>query len=153
MNELETSNDNKIKSNTSKQATIGRIGENDIKHDVFANINFEKYESIREIIFHCSFSMESLGEETFCCLTDLRRIKITKNVKTIGIRCFKGLKMLEMVVFDADSQLTMICESAFYECESLNHIDLPISVTNLGKKSFSKSGLTSIDFGNSECKH
>lgn len=112
----------------------------------------EKFENIQEVRFDSSYSIESFAKETFSSLSNLESINIPKKVKSIGFGCFSGCKKLKTVIFDSNSELLKICNSAFFECESLGHVELPDSLQTIEREAFSSSGLISIDLGRSSCQ-
>lgn len=48
--------------------------------------------------------------------------------------------------------MTEIGKSAFYGCSNLKSVDLPNSVTTIGRYAFSRSGLTNLTIPNSVTK-
>jgi len=68
---------------------------------------------------------------------------IPASVTTIGTSAFDSSQTLEGVTF-AGSILTTIGDSAFSGCFQLASITLPTSVTTIGARAFSSTGITSI---------
>ena len=65
--------------------------------------------------------------------TTLKKITIPNTITKIGDDAFSGLKSLETVVFEENSQLTSIGEDAFVGCWNLTSITIPNSVINIGE--------------------
>jgi hypothetical protein len=61
---------------------------------------------------------------------------IPSSVVILGKESFGGCKLLTSVIFESDSRLERIEESAFYQ-SGLKSIIIPSSVVVLGKESFS----------------
>ena len=85
------------------------------------------------------------GESSFAYCTALTSLTIPKTATELSLNSFYGCTSLSNVIFEENSQLTTIGKQAFYECSSLS-IDLviPSTVTSIGHKSFSKTGITSV---------
>ena len=65
--------------------------------------------------------------------TTLKKVTIPNTITKIGDDAFSGLKSLETVVFEENSQLTSIGEDAFVGCQNLTSITIPNSVINIGE--------------------
>ena len=76
---------------------------------------------------------EVIQEASFSNCENLKKVTITKNVKTIDINAFMNCKSLETIVFEEGSNLTTINELAFYGCTSLKEIEIPKSVQKIGR--------------------
>ena len=72
-------------------------------------------------------------------------IHIPASVKTIGDRAFAGCTNLTTITFAEGSQLESIGEWVFNGCLNLTSIDIPNSVTSIGRETFYNSGLTEIN--------
>lgn len=63
--------------------------------------------------------------------TAIQRIVIPKSVKSIETSAFQGCRSLTDVVFEEGSQLQSLGWGAFYECEALERIELPVGITTI----------------------
>ncbi|MGM9947391.1 leucine-rich repeat domain-containing protein [Floccifex sp.] len=89
-------------------------------------------------------SVTSIGIVAFgsCAFTS---ITIPNSVTTIGESAFKECIYMENITFEANSQLTSIGVSAFYNCNALKSIDIPYGVTSISENTFQNcSGLKSV---------
>ena len=121
-------------------------------------------------------NITSLNNGTFSGCSKLTTITVPKNVTWIGYAVFKDCTALTTIIFENNSQLATIadddnynnnggsfqnCKSlkninlpntltyigryAFSSCTSLNHIDIPNSVTDIATGAFKSSGLVDIE--------
>ncbi|MCD8297246.1 MAG: leucine-rich repeat domain-containing protein, partial [Prevotella sp.] len=74
--------------------------------------------------------------------TDLSIAVIGNNVVSIPSNLLWGCSNLSSVTFNESSSLTTVGDDAFYNCSSLESIDLPSTVTKIGSYAFYGSGLT-----------
>lgn len=65
-----------------------------------------------------------------------KKIKIGKNVREIGAYAFSENTSLTDVVFDEQSQLEVIGDGAFYDCDNLVNINIPNTLKKLGRCAF-----------------
>lgn len=72
----------------------------------------------------------------------ITKIIIPAKIKIIGPYSFSEYYQLQSVVFESDSELTSIGESAFDNCQSLTSINIPEGVTSIGNSAF--NGCSSI---------
>ena len=90
----------------------------------------------------------NVGENAFARCTKLRRVTFsgtTLKMKSIDKNAFEECTKLERVRWAGESSLNTIDDYAFYKCSSLNHFEMPNTVTFVGKHSFRfNSGLTDI---------
>lgn len=97
----------------------------------------------------------------FALCTNLKSVTIPSSVTTIHARAFYGCTSLSNVEFANNSQLQVIdggwgednrygryigSNGAFGECDKLNSITIPKSVTTIGCGAFCDSGLTNVTF-------
>lgn len=93
-------------------------------------------------------NLVNVGEKAFANCSKLRRVTFngtTLKMKSIDKYAFAGCQKLERVRWVGASSLNTIDDYAFYQCPSLNHFEMPNSVTLVGKHSFRyNGGLTDI---------
>lgn len=77
----------------------------------------------------------------------LQRVVIPDSVELIGSFAFYGATALKEVVFEGNSLLSL-GTGAFANCTSLTEIDLPNSVTSIGKYCFAGMAITDSDSNN-----
>jgi BspA type Leucine rich repeat region (6 copies) len=90
-----------------------------------------------------------LGESVFDGCSNLENVELPASLKMIGPSAFEGCKKLNVPVFGPN--LDHIGRSAFDGCFQPERPDgqplvLPASITTLGARAFSDSGVTSVDF-------
>jgi sorbitol-specific phosphotransferase system component IIA len=104
-----------------------------------------------------TYSVTTIGEETFYDCSSLVHVTIPNSVTTVGSRAFFGCSSLTEIIFPNSvttignqtfaycsslmhitfsNSVTTIGESAFMDCLSLTHITIPSSVTTIGKQVF-----------------
>lgn len=71
---------------------------------------------------------------------------VPANVKKIGNNAFGNSSGLTGVDFASDAALISIGDSAFFNCESLQTVEIPAGVETLGDRAFYESGVTSVEF-------
>lgn len=76
-----------------------------------------------------------IGDSAFY-YTRIESITIPKTVDYLGYCAFEDCRYLKSVVFCADSNLIRINQSTFYNCEDLENIALPDSITYIGNQAF-----------------
>ncbi len=101
--------------------------------------------------FRIPETVSTIGAYAFSACNNLRSVTLPSNVKTIEEHAFSWCKNLGKI---GEGQLTIrnglqtIGDYAFFRCETLNHVLLPISVTTIGNFAFSNcENLTSINIG------
>lgn len=89
-------------------------------------------------------SLETIGNWAFYDCNQLTEIGIDKldNIASIGCGAFNGCSSIVSVSWP--SSIKHIPEKAFYDCTNLSSIDLPITVTSIGKYAFFNAGLISV---------
>ncbi|MDX9691279.1 MAG: leucine-rich repeat protein [Acholeplasmataceae bacterium] len=87
-----------------------------------------------------------LGYNLFENSLTLESIVIPKYVTTILDKAFEDALNLSFVIFEEDSQLEMIHESAFHGTLSLKSITIPHTVISINDYAFRRSGLENILF-------
>ncbi|MBT6325527.1 MAG: leucine-rich repeat domain-containing protein, partial [Bdellovibrionales bacterium] len=93
---------------------------------------------------------EVIDETAFHGLSNLVQVTIPNTVTTIGAPASRGLgpffmcRKLNKVIFEENSQLTIIGNTAFSGCSALKSITIPPTVTYIGLGAFQSTGLTSI---------
>ena len=97
---------------------------------------------IEEISFDCE-TVTSLFRD----LTDIKKVTLSKNVKTICSYAFQGYSSLTSVTIP--NSVTSIGSNAFQGCSGLTSVTIPNSVTTIGSYAFQGcSGLTSVTIPN-----
>lgn len=88
-----------------------------------------------------------LNDKVFASCSNLSDITIPASVASINYSAFSGCSSLENVLFEENSQLSTIGNSAFYGCGNMTSITIPGGVTAIGDYAFySCSSLTNINF-------
>ena len=72
-----------------------------------------------------------IGDEAFAN-SNIKKITIGKNVKSLGVDCFVDCTNLIDVVFAEGSKLEEIGDCAFYGCDNLETINIPNTLQKLG---------------------
>ena len=95
-----------------------------------------------------TYSVTSIGDETFCCCGYLTSVEIPNSVTSIGESAFGDCKSLTSV--EIPNSVTSIGEGAFICCSSLTSVEIGNSVTSIGNHAFEGcSSLTSVEIPNS----
>lgn len=81
-----------------------------------------------------------------------KKIIVPNSVTEIGDRAFSLSYDLEVVEIGAESELRVIGEKAFYECNSLETIDLPDCVEEIGSNAFTGTSVNDINITDSLIK-
>ncbi len=88
---------------------------------------------------------DTINNSQFRDLYNLKTLVIGKDVKYIGAEAFINNTSLQSLTFEDGSQIESIDVDAFKNCESLESIDLPISLQTMGMGAFEGcSNLVSI---------
>lgn len=88
---------------------------------------------------------DDIEDNSFTNAKWLTEITIGPGVTSIGKNAFKGCVNLKTIIIEDNSTLNSIGEEAFYGCGALKSIDLPSSVTSIGKLAFRDTKLASIN--------
>ena len=86
--------------------------------------------------------MTSIGEAAFNYCTRLPSITIPGNVKTIGNAAFASCIFLQNITIEEG--VTTIAANAFEDCSTW-FITIPASVTSIGSRALSMSGIGRVD--------
>lgn len=97
--------------------------------DAFRNCN-----ALKEAVLPDHLAV--IGEGCFAECPQLRHVKIPSYVDTIKDATFLCDRRLQKVEFAAWSRLTRIGVEAFMECKTLEKIDLPDSIQQIGNRAF-----------------
>ena len=90
-----------------------------------------------------------IGSYAFEGCSNLTNITIPNSVTSIDSYAFKGCSNLTSIIFDDNSQLSIIGSGAFNGCSGLMNIMIPDRVTSIGESAFEGcSNLTSITIPN-----
>lgn len=125
---------------------------------------WRKYASkIKKVIVGAGITR--IGDNAFCCLTNVTSVSIANTVTSIGQAAFCDMKALTQIsipdsvtemeksVFSGCKSLTtvklpknlkILPEGTFKECHALKSIDLPKGITEISYSTFKFTGLTSI---------
>lgn len=95
-------------------------------------------------------SVTSIGSYAFSSCRGLVEFNLPSSVVSIGADAFNDCSNLTNFIIAENSQLESIPYGAFSDCTSLTNIDLPNSLTSIGKFAFSDcTNLADIDLPNS----
>lgn len=86
-----------------------------------------------------------LADYVFQGFNALLSITMPDSVKTIGLSAFEGCAALQRMSFSENSKLAVIGERAFYNATSLQYVDLPNSLTTIGRYAFYSAGLSYME--------
>ena len=104
----------------------------DIVNNGIESEQFRYCGRIEHIIIENNEAPSMLGHAAFAFSYTLKRIEIRKGIKTICKRCFCECRGLETVNLSKDGLLNTIESLAFMSCTSLEEVEIPSSVTELG---------------------
>ena len=121
-----------------------------INASVFANSH-----SLTSVIFEQPSKITRFSNRTFFGCTSLEHINIPYSVTHFGCEdfrtewgywltsgsVFEGCTSLSTVSFSENSRLHYISDAIFRDCINLNEITLPNSVTNIGRNTFTNTGI------------
>lgn len=94
-------------------------------------------------------SVTNIGGGAFCA-TSIESVTIPANVQTLGNEVFSDCGKLKVVKFEDGMSVRMIPNRMFYNCMSLETVNIPNSVVAIGNSAFEKcSQLKDIDIPNS----
>lgn len=105
---------------------------------------FEQCVKLRQVIFPST--VENIGEGAFLDCKRLERVvfQSPSRVTIIREQAFQGCSELKSVLFPEN--LKSIEERAFYRCLSLEEMELPDSLTGIGKEAFYFNSLKHLEF-------
>lgn len=93
--------------------------------------------------------IKKVGLLAFIGCTKFDKVVIPSSVENIGDYAFSGCSDLDNVVFKTPVNLNSIGNGAFYNCTSLQSVNLPNNVTNIGSEMFAYcNNLTSVNLPN-----
>ena len=120
---------------------------------------FSGCKDLTRVTFARGSTLVTIGKKAFTGCTSLKDIEIPATVEEIGDGCFEAswreIVPLSRVTFASGSILKRIGEKAFRGCAKIEEIEIPASVTELGKCCFERcSSLSSVTFASgSSLKH
>ncbi len=130
------------------------VEEDSVKYAVSSNgtacvLGLIENSTLRNIIILGAINgyiVDAITDKAFQNL-DITSIVIPDSVTNIGYSAFYGCSQLTSIIFEENSQLTEIKDSAFYNCSSLTNIVIPNGVISIKSFAFSDcSNLTSVIF-------
>ena len=89
-------------------------------------------------------TLKVIGEGAFYSAEKIAAIIIPASVTEICEYAFNYCRNLQAVVFEENSQLTTINNSAFENCIKLSNINLPNNLLSIGSYAFSNTAITQI---------
>lgn len=104
---------------------------------------FSKVDGLKEVEFAPHSALTTIGEEAFSENELLENIALPDTVKELGAAVFYGDINLKTVDIK-NTEIEIFKTELFSNCTSLDHIDLPITLTKIADKVFSKT--TSLDY-------
>ena len=78
----------------------------------------------------------------------IESVLIPNTVAVIDNQAFRACSNLLMIEFEDNSQLISIGQSAFEDCISLSHIEIPVSVKQIGSWAFKNCALVYTEYDN-----
>lgn len=96
----------------------------------------------RRGIPHRPPTVESIGDLAFDCCGNLREVKLSEGLKTIGASAF-GNAAIERI--EMPSTVRRIGDSSFGGCRKLKSIELNEGLENIGKRAFGKTAVETIE--------
>lgn len=103
---------------------------------------FSSCSSLRKVIL--PYGVERIGSKAFSACENLKEIDLPASVLEIGLRAFLGCKKLTKITLpeckirgeEKIDGLRRIHSQAFYGCESLREIEIPVGVVGIGPRAF-----------------
>ena len=89
----------------------------------------------------------AIGKEAFCDCTNLKKIKLSSDVKYINSMAFQNCSLVSSLEMDG---IVEISYRAFYGCTSLDRIVIPMSCQKIGHDAFEGCFLKEIFYTSSE---
>ena len=132
--------------------------EKESKLTIIGNYSFYGCSKLKSIIFDEQTNLITIGDfalsncsnlETisFYGCNQLKSISIPSSIKYFKYFCFYNCSKLENIIFEKESNLTIIGESTFYGCSNLESISIPSTVSEIRNKAFYEcSNLENITF-------
>jgi len=114
-----------------------------------ASRGFYDRDSIISVVIPDSVTV--IGAAAFGNCAALETVSIGAGVEVIGGSAFSSCKALLSVKFATECKITEIPQSCFDNCLELASINIPDTVTTLGKYSFTATGLTGIELHDGLC--
>ncbi len=96
--------------------------------------SFQDCSSLTSIII--PEGVTNIGNNQYSGCSSLTNVSISSSVTEIGSFAFYNCSLLESIVFDKGSQLTVIWNGVFQECDSLISISIPEGVTCIENTAF-----------------
>ena len=107
--------------------------------------SFSTNRKLKAFNFKDASKLQSIGDNVFAGLTELREFNIPKSVTSIAANAFIGCKKLQKVTFDPDAEIQLIGAGAFSDC-GITSINIPKNVARIEREAFLKcEALTTIN--------
>ena len=152
----------KVKTVTFDSPGLTTVGDNAFEDCIsLTSIEFpDSVTSLGQYVLSGCGSLESLKipagvtEIPYCMISNstadekssLTSITIPAGITKINNYAFRYCTSLSEVVFEGDSELTSIGQTAFKGCTALTSITIPASVQSIGNASFEETGLRAVTF-------
>ena len=78
-----------------------------------------------------------IGKHAFGAYSKVRNVIVPDSVKFIDVQAFNYCDYLESITFSKNSGLVEIRDYAFYNCKSLERLNIPANVEKIGYRAFS----------------
>lgn len=101
-----------------------------------ARFTFVGCSLLRDVEFGLNSILETVEEGAFLGCTNLKKIIMTGNVKSLGAYCFAYCRALETAAFPQIDNMKNIGKCAFLHCESLVYFLFPSKIERLNVRTF-----------------
>ena len=105
------------------------------------NQSFYNCTALRDINLE---NVRQIRWESFLGCVHLKEITLSSGIRYLGRRSFSGCKRLNYVNFQKSTMLKGIEAGVFQKCESIEKINLPQGLTEIGSKAFYQTAIQTI---------